>query len=334
MYDSFEDLEKKKLTGKGAFGAVYKFYDYKNSKNIAIKMINDDVRFIKPALREIRILKILKLANMDNYPIINILGDFKVSNHQYMVFEYMSIDLYKFYKKYSDEININLSIYFFYNIAKGLKFIHSLGIIHSDLKPENIMLRYNENYKDERRYELKIIDFGSTIDSRENTYNFYIQSRYYRAPEILYKIKLGIHIDIWSLGCIIFEIIFLRPLISGRNEKDMMFLISELLGIPSNLDIYLNTKRFEYCYEYNIISTIYSFKNLDPKLIYKKPNIEGLNELLYYKFKKYFSLNFKNRSLISLLKKIIVYDYNNRINAEDIINDTLFLELKLRGIVK
>lgn len=336
MYDSFENLEKIKLTGRGAFGSVYKFYDHQNYKKLAIKVINNEERFIKPALREIRILKILKLANIDNYPIINILGDFRINSVQYIVFDYMSIDLYKFYKKYPEELDINVSVYFFYNIARGLKYIHSLKIIHCDLKPENIMLRYNQNFKDGRRYEIKIIDFGSTIDEKKDIYfNYYIQSRYYRAPEVLYNIKIGCFIDIWSLGCIIYEIIFKIPLFSGRNEKDMIFLISEVLGIPSFLDIYLKTKRFEYNYNYNIISCSYSYNNNnDLNKKYKLPNKDGFNELLKYNFKKYFSLNFKNKCIITLLKKIIVYNYNGRITAEDILNDRLFLELKLLRKVK
>lgn len=330
MYDSFENLEQVKFVGKGAFGKVYKFIDKEKNKKIAIKVVNNEERFRNAALKEIRILKILRLANTENYPVIEILGEFVVNTVQYIVFEYMSTDLYRFYRKYPDEVDIDLAIYISYKVAEGLNFIHSLDIIHSDLKPENIMLRYDE----EKKYIVKIIDFGSTLDNKcKMRSNFYIQSRYYRAPEILYKISYGIHMDIWSYGCILFEIIYKIPLFAGRNEKEMIYFMCEMLDIPYEYDMYLNSDTFIKYFSYDIINTTYNIIKDDKLLRYRKPNKDGLDEMLNYKFEKYFDMDYKSKYIILLLIKIITYDYKNRIKASDILNDKLFIEIKLNGYV-
>lgn len=338
MYDSFENLEKVKFVGKGAFGEVYKFIDKRVNKKIALKVVNNEKRFLRAAKKEINVLKILKLANTDNNPVITMLGEFILNNRQYIIFEYMSIDLYKFYKKYPQEIDLDLGIYIFYYITKGLQFIHSLKIIHSDLKPENIMIGYRKDYNDQRKYLIKIIDFGSTLEDKTNNSdnenkNFYIQSRYYRAPEVLYKIDYGICIDIWSLGCIFFEMLFKDPLFGGKNEKDMVYLISELIDIPYKYNKYFISKHFYNLYGYNYIKKEYFFKIPENKKNIK-PSTEGLSEFLDYKFNLYIGKDRRQKYFISILKKILIYDYIKRITAEEVIYDIIFLEFRLKGIIK
>jgi dual specificity tyrosine-phosphorylation-regulated kinase 2/3/4 len=86
-----------------------------------------------------------------------------------------------------------------YQILETLEFLHQHRIIHCDLKPENILLKYNE------RTSVKIIDFGSSCFEDKKIYN-YIQSRYYRAPEVILGCDYGIEIDLWSFGCIVVEL--------------------------------------------------------------------------------------------------------------------------------
>lgn len=100
-----------------------------------------------------------------------------------------------------------------------------LQIVHCDLKPENIML------KDENRSGIKFVDFGSSCVNGEQFYK-YVQSRYYRAPEVLLELDYGHPIDIWSLGCILAELHLGKPLFNGYNETDQVRKIVQLRGMP------------------------------------------------------------------------------------------------------
>ena len=101
------------------------------------------------------------------------------------------------------------------------------GIIHCDLKPENILLR-NAN-----KSGLKIIDFGTGCFEGSQLYK-YVQSRYYRAPEIILGVDYSCAIDMWSLGCILGELFLGFPLFPGEDEAEQLALIVEYLGTPPN----------------------------------------------------------------------------------------------------
>ena len=100
-------------------------------------------------------------------------------------------------------------------------------IIHCDLKPENIIL------KCQNRSSLKVIDFGSSCFHEKRIYT-YIQSRFYRAPEIMLGISYTTSIDMWSLGCIMVELFTGYPLFPGESEVEQMQCIMEVLGLPSH----------------------------------------------------------------------------------------------------
>lgn len=99
------------------------------------------------------------------------------------------------------------------------------NIVHCDLKPENILLRKIN------KSGIKIIDFGSGCFENEKIYT-YIQSRFYRAPEIVLGIPYNAAIDMWSFGCILYELYVGYPLFPGEDEKDHMALMMEVKGIP------------------------------------------------------------------------------------------------------
>jgi len=107
----------------------------------------------------------------------------------------------------------------------ALKYLKQLEIIHCDLKPENILL------KEENKSGIKIIDFGSSTFVDEKVYT-YIQSRFYRAPEIMLGIPYSPAIDMWSLGCIMAELYIGYPLFPGESENDQMSRIMEMRDVP------------------------------------------------------------------------------------------------------
>ena len=101
------------------------------------------------------------------------------------------------------------------------------------------IIKFIENKKD-----LKIIDFGSSFLEKSHYTNFYIQSRYYRAPEVIYKINIGKEIDIWSYGCIIYELYVCYPLFNAKNENLLLHKFAEKIGIPYDDLDYYNTEIF------------------------------------------------------------------------------------------
>lgn len=107
--------------------------------------------------------------------------------------------------------------------------LQQLGLIHADLKPENIML------VDPMRqpYRVKVIDFGSASHVSKAVCNTYLQSRYYRAPEIILGLPYCEAIDMWSLGCVVAELFLGWPLYPGSSEYDQIRYISQTQGLPT-----------------------------------------------------------------------------------------------------
>ena len=159
----------------------------------------------------------------------------------FFVFELLSISLYDAIRE--NEYN-GLPLMMIRNIAtqilKSLKFLSEHSIIHCDLKPENILLKERLNS------EIKLIDLGSSCFCSDNMYA-YIQSRFYRAPEIILGIPFTCEIDIWSLGCILFELHEGVPLFAGKDEAEQLSLMIETNGdLPIFMiavDSYLNISK-------------------------------------------------------------------------------------------
>jgi dual specificity protein kinase YAK1 len=112
-------------------------------------------------------------------------------------------------------------------LLNGLSLLNKARLIHCDLKPENILLKNLESPI------IKIIDFGSACDERQTVYT-YIQSRFYRSPEVLLGLPYSSAIDMWSLGCIVVELFLGLPLFPGSSEYNQVSRIVEMLGNPPN----------------------------------------------------------------------------------------------------
>jgi dual specificity tyrosine-phosphorylation-regulated kinase 2/3/4 len=211
------------LIGEGSFGIVLNCLDYKFQTPVAIKILRQGKDFDEIGQIEVKNLqKISKPECIDT--IIQKYEEFKFRDHYCIVFELLSIDLYKFLKQNSFRgIDKNLIRRISVQIIIGLKHIHNAGYIHCDLKPENII------FKARNKSSIKIIDFGSACEAGNLMFS-YIQSRYYRAPEVVLGLEYTNKIDIWSLGCILCELHTGYPIFTGENEVDQLCKIVEVLG--------------------------------------------------------------------------------------------------------
>jgi len=152
----------------------------------------------------------------------------------YIVSELMDTDLHQIIGS-PQSLTDDHCQYFIYQLLRGLKYIHSAGVLHRDLKPSNILLNGN--------CDLKICDFGlarvATLDSDQNGFmTEYVATRWYRAPEIMLSWKqYAKPIDVWSVGCIFAEILRRKPLFPGRDYIHQLQLITDVLGTPTEDDI-------------------------------------------------------------------------------------------------
>ncbi|EGY20830.1 mitogen-activated protein kinase HOG1 [Verticillium dahliae VdLs.17] len=267
--------------GMGEFGLVCSAHDHLINQNVAVKKVVKP--FSTPALakRTYRELKLLKHLRHEN---IISLSDIFISplDDIYFVTELLGTDLHHLLT--SRTLEKQFIQYFLYQIMRGLKYVHSAGVIHRDLKPSNILV--NEDC------DLKICDFGLARIQDPAQMTGYVSTRYYRAPEIMLTWqKYDVEVDIWSAACIFAEMLKGKPLFPGKNHVDQFSIIIELLGTPP--DDVINTIAIE--------NTLRFVKSLQKRE--RQP--------LKNKFKT------ADPSAIDLLERMLVFDPKKRITATE-----------------
>ncbi|KAF9005926.1 kinase-like domain-containing protein [Cyathus striatus] len=228
--------------GSGAYGVVISAADEISGETVAIKLVTrvfEKIQLAKRALREITLLRhfsghenITGLIDVDA-----ISPDF---NEIYIFMEPMEADLHQIIKSGQTLTNEHVQ-YFLYQILRGMKYVHSASVIHRDLKPGNLLVNAD--------CELKICDFGLSrgFDSKPDEYaghlTEYVATRWYRAPEIMLAFRrYNTAIDVWSVGCILAELILGKPLFKGKEWSHDTYILSvdqlnkvlDVLGTPED----------------------------------------------------------------------------------------------------
>eukprot|EP00898_Chlorokybus_atmophyticus_P004021 jgi/Chlat1/461/Chrsp103S01078 len=214
--------------GKGSFGQVLKCFDYQTNSLKAVKIIRNKKRFHHQALVEVKVLEHLRQKDPESLAnVVQMYEYFYFRDHLCISFELHSINLYEFIKNNNFQgLSLGLIRRFAAQLLVSLKFLKKNRVIHCDLKPENILL------KSPTKSAIKIIDLGSSCYEDERVYT-YIQSRFYRSPEVILGLPYDTKIDMWSFGCILAELYTGYPLFPGEDETEQMACIMEVLGVPS-----------------------------------------------------------------------------------------------------
>lgn len=272
----YKEYEDPKFIGKGAYGAVCSVTHRKTGDRMAIKKILDVQEMDNiDAMRMLREVKILR--HVRGHPqmvcleqVVPPLGQTTGAkiDEIYLICEYMPRDLGRTIRLgiLKDEMIPKI----LYGILKGIDYLHQCGIMHRDMKPRNILIDDEAN--------VRIADFGLAIGAAGKTHQLinYVVTRWYRAPELLLECKVyDKAIDIWSIGCILGEMLARRPLFRGNNAKEQLKLILSVLGKPTEEDLeFVDKKKYK--------NVLLQMKDQEPKEwvdILPKATIQGIDLL-------------------------------------------------------
>ncbi|KAM8960444.1 homeodomain-interacting protein kinase 4-like [Pelodytes ibericus] len=321
-----------KVLGRGTFGEVVKGRKRGSGELVAIKILHHDISRSYITENEIKLLNALRQVNADRFHFIQFYEHFYDESKCYLVFELLHKNLFEYQKEIRfAPLPVRHIRTITAQVLKALSKLKELSIMHTDLKPENIMLVDQKRYP----FRVKVIDFGCSIFFSEvrNMKEPYIQSRFYRAPEILLGLPFCEKVDMWSLGCIIAELHLGCPLYPGSSQYEQIRYICETQGLPSSYLLNAASKaplffkmkaespgwtkwELKTVDEFQMQSKVkpletreYMLKSLDqielvhyPDLDYADPDV--IDE--YYERKK----------MVQLIKRILTWDSHERITPK------------------
>ncbi|NXU49437.1 MOK kinase, partial [Turnix velox] len=279
--------------GEGTFAAVMKTLSLRDRKYYACKQMKQRFESVDQVnkLREVQALRKLR-PHPHILRLHEVVFDKKAGSLS-LICELMDMNIYELIKGMRKPLPEKKIKNYMYQLCKSLDYIHRNGIFHRDVKPENIFIKQNT---------LKLGDFGScaSIYSKQ-PHTEYISTRWYRAPECLltngyYSYK----IDMWSAGCVFYEISSFEPLFPGSNELDQISKIHDIIGTPANKTLNKLKKQSR------TVNFHFSFKKG-----------KGIPPFVH---------NLSSKGL-SLLYAMIKYDPDERIAAQQALRHPYFQEL-------
>ncbi|CDW52238.1 cyclin dependent kinase 16 [Trichuris trichiura] len=219
--ESYQKLEK---LGEGTYATVYKGRSRLTDALVALKEIRLEQEEGAPctAIREVSLLRELRHAN-----VVTLHDIIYTDKTLTLVFEYLDSDLKQYMDACGNLLSMNNIKIFAFQILRGLAYCHARRVLHRDLKPQNLLIN--------QRGELKLADFGlaraKSVPTK--TYSNEVVTLWYRPPDILLGCTdYSTHIDMWGVGCILYEMVTGRPFFPGRTVDEQLHLIFRALGIP------------------------------------------------------------------------------------------------------
>uniref|UniRef100_A0A671VI03 non-specific serine/threonine protein kinase n=1 Tax=Sparus aurata TaxID=8175 RepID=A0A671VI03_SPAAU len=326
MKNTYEVLD---FLGRGTFGQVVKCWKRGTGEVVAVKILKNHPSYARQGQIEVGILARLSGENADEHNLVRAFECFQHRSHTCLVFEMLEQNLYDFLKqnKFSP-LPLKVIRPVLQQVATALKKLKGMGLIHADLKPENIMLVDPVR----QPYRVKVIDFGSASHVSKAVCSTYLQSRYYRAPEIILGLPFCEAIDMWSLGCVIAELFLGWPLYPGALEYDQIRYISQTQGLPGEhlLNAGTKTARF-FCRESDSPYAAWRLKSTDEhetetgmkskearKYIFScLDDIAHVNLVMNLEGSDLLADKADRREFVGLLKKMLMIDAEERISPAE-----------------
>ena len=288
------------IIGHGTFGVVYRAKEEKTGEIFAIKRVFQDKKYKN---RELEILKELNHPN-----VINLKHYFYTKTEKEgkepeiflnCVMDYLPQTLSRILSvnfQSRKQLDPFIAKLYAYQMMLSLKYLHSKGIAHRDIKPQNILV-------DQKTNKIKVCDFGSAkklIPGQKSI--SYICSRFYRAPELIFgATDYTNQIDVWSMGCVISELVLGRPMFPGATTSDQLVEIIRILGTPTKDDICSMNPHFKD---------------------HKFPDVKPIP------FEKIFKNRIIPDNFLDLLSKLLVYNPQIRLTPEKALEHAYFDEIK------
>lgn len=213
------------LLGSGTYGQVYKCTDLATGAAVAVKVSNREAAYRRSALAESTVLTLLR--ECENVAVI--LDTFEDNGHVCIATEMLDINFLELMKSRNGKrLSLANLAHVASNILNTLSVMHTCGYMHCDVKPENVMLRSQKK----GCRSACLIDYGAVRRLDDNNYHD-IQSLWYRAPEVICSAAYTPKIDVWSVGCLLFELATGTPLFAGSDAKEQLQKIMACMGSPS-----------------------------------------------------------------------------------------------------
>lgn len=276
--------------GKGAFGEVLKCIDHKTNKGVAVKVTVNTPIMKQQGAVEVANLQMVSASKTSC--ICQYVDSFVFRNHLCIVTEILGPSLFSCLRDRGYEgLPLTQVRSITHDLLTGLAYIHSNKIMHCDLKPENILFATTGTNS------VRIIDFGSSCVAGKQTFN-YLQSRFYRAPEVILQLPYGTPIDMWSLGCIVCELITGKPIFAGQNEFDQLGRFVEVIGQPPVHMVTQSPRKDRYFAPDNRLKTVPG----------KQPKVPFRTKLPTL-------LKITDSALLEFISKCLEWDPNKRLTA-------------------
>ncbi|XP_018051747.1 PREDICTED: dual specificity protein kinase CLK2 isoform X2 [Atta colombica] len=308
--------------GEGTFGKVVKVKDLQMDHVMALKIIKNVEKYREAAKLEINALE--KIANKDpegQHLCVKMLDWFNYHGHMCIAFEMLGLSVFDFlrdnsYQPYPLEHVRHMG----YQLCYAVKFLHDNKLTHTDLKPENILFvdsEYDSTYNNKKRRDMrrvkrtdiKLIDFGSATFDHEH-HSTIVSTRHYRAPEVILELGWSQPCDVWSIGCILFELYLGITLFQTHDNREHLAMMERILGtIPHRMARKTKTK---YFYHGKL-----DWDDKSSAGRYVRDNCKPLHRYML-------SDDEEHRQLFDLVQRMLEYEPSQRITLKDALTHSFF----------
>lgn len=315
--------------GEGTFGKVIECLDLhgrSGPEKVALKIIRNVEKYREAAKLEINVLH--KVKSLDRYGdslCIRMIDFFNYHGHMCISFDILGLSVFDFlkdngYQSYSLDQVRHIS----WQLCKAVRFLHNNHLTHTDLKPENILFVNSDadvsydplkksDFRRVKSSEIQLIDFGSATFDDEH-HSTIVSTRHYRAPEVILELGWSQPCDVWSVGCIIFELYTGFTLFQTHDNLEHLAMMERILGaIPYSMA--RRTKKTKY---FNHGTLRWNEKSAEGRYV-----LENCKPLMKYQKVN----NEEHRMLFDLLEKMLQYDVRDRISLNRAMYHSFFDQL-------